>query len=182
MEKELEEIKKSLLNEYWTENFHEGLKEIGNKKAKIIVESMNSNDIYKKVNFKRSQQDYIADYLEYLWEISENSFWKHVEILFQDDKELLISDNMFYHKKLCNERIPVNILQKVVDYIRYYQREDNDRFDYEFDILADIIIMQVKNYQRLDEINNIISSYPIDVQRDMNKKITQILALETTFI
>ncbi len=182
MEKELEKIKENLLNEYWTENFHEGLKELGDEKAKVIVESMNSQDIYGKVNFKSRQQDYIADYLKYLWDISENSFWKHIEMLFQDDEELLMSDNMFYHEKLCNEKIPPNILQEVVNYIRYYNSDDVDRYEYEYELLTDIILMQVRNYQRLDEINNIISSYPVDVQRDMNKKITQILASETTFL
>lgn len=176
MKSYLKKLKEELLSEYWTENLHYGLKEIEDIEAKEIVESMSYTDIHRKVNVKTHQQDYIADYLEYLWDISESSFWKHVEILFQDDEELLWSDNMFYFKKLCNEYIPSNILKEVILYIKDHKNNSQD-----IELLTDIIIHQVNNYQRLNEINNIISSFPENEINVMKRTITSILSSSTTY-
>ena len=108
--KELEEKRKELMQPGWTEDLHYGLKELTTDDAKNIVESMTEDEIWRKVNNRRFQEDYIADYLEYLWGISENSFWKHIEKTLDIDQDLLWSDNMFHFEKLCQERIPDNIL------------------------------------------------------------------------
>lgn len=176
MTNSLKSLKEKLLNESWTENFHLSLGELADKDAKEIVDSMDAREIYRKVNIKTHQEDYIADYLEYLWDISENSFWKHIEILLQDDEELLWSDNMFYFEKLCNENIPSNILEAIIFYIKDHKENVQD-----IELLSDIIIHQVKKYKRLNEINNIISSLPKNKMDEMKRTITTILASSTTY-
>ncbi len=79
-EKEINKIMRTLMGPDWTENLHEELKVLQPEDSKKIVESMTDSEIFQKVNARRFQEDYIADYLEYLWEISETAFWKHVNI------------------------------------------------------------------------------------------------------
>ena len=169
--KELEEIKTNLINKHWTEELHLGLQEIDEDDAKKIVESMNDEEINYKVNFRTYQEDYIADYLEYLWDISEISFWKHVKATFNEDVGLLWSDNMFYFEKLCNYRIPISVLGVVVEYIG--SCDDKEKQDLE--LLGCIIKSQVENFKRLQEIQNIMSTFPIENRHIANRRITQMI-------
>lgn len=169
--KELEELKTDLINKHWTEELHLGLQEIDEDDAKKIVESMDEEDINYKVNFRTHQQDYIADYLEYLWEISETSFWKHVKATFNEEVGLLWSDNMFYFEKLCSYKIPSSMLSVVVEYIG--SCDDKEKHDLE--LLGCIIKSQVENFKRLQEIHNIISSFPVKNRYVANSRITEMI-------
>jgi hypothetical protein len=93
-DKELSETKKELMKPDWTENFHNALEELQPADAKKIVESMTDVEIYSKVNNRKFQEDYIADYLEYLWDISESSFWKHLKTTLDVHHHLLWSDKI----------------------------------------------------------------------------------------
>jgi len=115
-DKELNDIKKELMKPDWTENLHHALEELQPEDAKKIVESMTDNEIYRKVNNRRFQEDYIADYLAYLWDISESSFWKHVKTTLDVNQDLLWSENMFHFEKLCSENIPNDVLVAVIKY------------------------------------------------------------------
>jgi hypothetical protein len=162
----LEKIKTDLLNDHWTETLHYGLKELSKGNAKAIVESFDKDDINRKVNSRKFQEDYIADYLEFLWGISEDSFWNHISEMFTHEIELLWSDNMFYYEILCNEKIPTNIFQIIVTYIGYCNEKDQD-----FELLTDIIKSQIDNFKRQNEINNIISSFPKNIQYIIKRKV-----------
>jgi len=67
--KELKILKKELLEAPWTEDVHEGLKKLKPVDSKKIIESLDKTEIYSLVNVRHCQEDYIADYIEYLWDI-----------------------------------------------------------------------------------------------------------------
>lgn len=169
--KEREELKHDLINRHWTEELHLGLQEIDEEDAIKIVESMNEEEIIYKVNSRRFQQDYIADYLEYLWEISEKSFWKHVKETFNENVGLLWSDNMFYFERLCYENIPSSILSVVVEYIGCCADEEKQ----DLELLGCIIKSQAEDFNRLAEIKNTISSFPVKNGKIANRRITEMI-------
>lgn len=76
--KKLSEKKQELMKPDWTENLHHELQELPLQEAKWIVENMTDSEIFSKVNNRRFQEDYIADYIEYLWTISPIAYWKHI--------------------------------------------------------------------------------------------------------
>ena len=101
---------------HWTEEYHDTLKDMNPNDAIKDVESMSDHDVLYRVNMRKFQQDYIADYLEYLWELSPKDFWRHIEIMFSDETEFLLSDNMNFVCILCNEVAPVSVINSVVKY------------------------------------------------------------------
>ncbi|BAK73251.1 hypothetical protein [Arcobacter sp. L] len=174
MRNELEKIKENLMSFFWTEDLHYGLEELDDEDVKEIVESMNDDEIALKVNRKRHQQDYIADYLKYLWNISEIAFWRHIDMLFYDNDEFLSSDNMFFYEQLCQEKIPSKTLALAIDYLRNFETMNS----YEYGNLSEIIKNQVENYQRLDEVKLIVSTYTGHDLNFMKLKLTEILDTE----
>ena len=62
--KKLSEKKQELMKPDWTENLHHELQELPLQEAKWIVENMTDSEIFSKVNNRRFQEDYIADYIE----------------------------------------------------------------------------------------------------------------------
>jgi len=157
--KELENIKADLLSNHWTEEFQEGLEELDQGDAKKIVESMTEEEIDRKVNTRNYQEAYISDYLEYIWELSETSFWKQVEATFNEDK-LLFSDNDFYLEKICREKIPESLMSVIIQYMAFCDEDDST----DLDLLSDMINSQIKNFNRLEEIKINISYLPEDKQ------------------
>lgn len=169
--KEREELKHDLINRHWTEELHLGLQEIDEEDAIKIVESMTEEEINYKVNLRRFQQDYIADYLEFLWEISETSFWEHVKATFNENVGLLWSDNMFYFEKLCYENIHSSMLMVVVEYIGNCADEEKQ----DLELLGCIIKSQVEGFNRLAEIKNIISSLPGKNAQIAKRRVTELI-------
>lgn len=99
--KKLSEKKQELMKPDWTENLHHELQELPLQEAKWIVENMTDSEIFSKVNNRRFQEDYIADYIEYLWTISPIAYWKHIIASLSPNIGALWSDNMSHFRKKC---------------------------------------------------------------------------------
>lgn len=164
---ELTKIKNKLMSSNWTEDLHYGLKKLSPEESKSIVESMSDSEIKQKVNNRRFQNDYIADYIEYIWNISEKSFWKHVKCTFDMNAGVLWSDNMFYFEQLCSIEIPNDVLFKVVDFA--IKCENSNKYDY--NLICCILKAQVNDFKRIDEINNYISILDQKIQKSAKSKI-----------
>ncbi|MGR3179020.1 MAG: hypothetical protein ACUZ8E_13285 [Candidatus Anammoxibacter sp.] len=175
---EIERQKAELIKEYWTEDFHYGLKELDHEVAKKIVESMNHLEISRKINVRRSQEDYIADYLGYLWEISEASFWKHVIISLNIEVGLLWSDNMLYFNKLCNERIPNDVLIAVLNFAVGCKGNCGD----DIGVIGCVIKAQVERFGRLSEIKNYVSQLKKELQDAANTKINEMINKKCNYL
>lgn len=176
-DKELNEKKKELMKPDWTENLHHALEELQPSDAKKIVESMTDEEIYSKVNNRRFQEDYIADYLEYLWDISESSFWKHVKTTLDVQQHLLWSDNMFHFKMLCSENIPNDVLAAVINYA--VECPENQKQNLE--TIGCVIKAQAKDFGRMDEIKKHISLLDKNKQVLADARITEMVKCECNY-
>ena len=114
--KKLSEKKQELMKPDWTENLHHELQELPLQEAKWIVENMTDSEIFSKVNNRRFQEDYIADYIEYLWTISPIAYWKHIIASLSPNIGALWSDNMSHFRKMCTIKIPVDVLHAVLSF------------------------------------------------------------------
>jgi len=152
---EVEKRKNELLKPYWTEDLHHSLEKLPPKDAKKIVESMDDSEIYIKVNLRKHQEDYIADYIEYLWDISEDAYWKHIKISLDVEIGLLWSDNMSHFERMCNYEIPHDVLIKIID----FAIDDKSQSKQDFDAIGCVIKAQVERFARKAEIDEYISTF-----------------------
>lgn len=162
----------STANEYdWTEGYHLSLEEMNECDAIQDVESMSNDEINYKVNMRKYQEDYIADYLEYLWEISPKAFWKHILVMFSDETDVLISDNMKFASILCNELAPKEVIDVIVKYtINADVQGITDTIGK--DVLSEIIQEQNKLCEHGIDLCRI---YGKDVSEDLNEKFSEVL-------
>ncbi len=165
--KELIKKKNQLLNEDWTEDLHHGLQKLEPECAKQIVESMDDSEIYSKINIRHCQEDYIADYLDYLWEISKLAYWKNVIISLDVEVGILWSDNMSYFERLCNNIIPDDVLKAVFDFAIDSEKDSHQ----DLDAIGCVIKAQVEKFGRMDIIKKYISDLNNDVQDFANKRV-----------
>ncbi len=156
----------------WTEQYHLSLEEMNESEAIKDVESMNEDEILYKVNMRKYQQSYISDYLEYLWEISPKAFWAHINVMFSDETELLISDNMTFASILCNEMAPKESLKAIVKYaINANELDSLDSLS--LDILSEIIQEQDKFLDQGIDLYEIYNGNIDEVSQGIFKKLLQ---------
>ena len=168
-DKELEKKKKELMKPDWTENLHHALEELQTEDAKKIVESMTDREIYQKVNIRRHQEDYIADYLEYLWEISETAYWRHLKSTLDVTVGILWGADMPHFRKLCTCEIPDDVWQAVLE----FAIDCDDKQDIE--AIGCVMKAQAEKFGRLKDIKNYISRFDEEIKDSANKKIQEML-------
>lgn len=178
-DKEIEKRKTELMKPGWTEDLHHSLEELQPEVAKTIVESMTDNEIYRKVNNRQFQEDYIADYLEYLWEISETAYWKHVKNTLDLEHGILWGDHMSHFEKMCQNKIPDDVLKAVLDFALSVEVKDNYKQD--FEAIGCVVKAQVENFKRLDEIKKYISSLEKAEQILANVRIKEMIKCDCNY-
>jgi len=173
----ISQMKQDFMEPYWTESSHLKLQEFSDSDAKEIVESMESCEIFSKVNYRRHQQDYIADYIEYLWEISEDAYWNHVISSLNADSAigLLWSDNMSHIEKMCEVELPDRVLQAVLAFIEETTSEND------LDAISNIIKVQINRFSKQEAINNHIATLLPSIGKSLSIKIDKLLALESSY-
>ena len=90
------------------------MQELPLQEAKWIVENMTDSEVFSKVNNRRFQEDYIADYIEYLWTISPIAYWKHIIMSLNPSIGVLWGGDMPHFKRMCTIKIPVDVLHAVL--------------------------------------------------------------------
>lgn len=170
-EKALEKIKKELMKPDWTENLHHALEELPKSDAKAIVESMTNRQMYQKVNIRRHQEDYISDYIEYLWEISKTAYWKHVIVSLNTEVGILWSDSMPHFEKMCKLKVPEDVLKAILDFVSQCSEENRQ----DFDAIGCVVKAQAEKFKRLDKINKYISNVEKHKQDDIKRRIEEML-------
>lgn len=166
-EKELELKKKELMKPAYTEDLHHELIDMNPNDARKIVESMTNKEIYSKVNNRRFQEDYISDYIDYLWNISKSAYWKHITISLDPEVGVLWGDDMKYFEKMCNIRIPIEVLNTILNFAMQYKKSDKQ----DLEAIGCVIKAQLDKFGRIDEIKSYISNLPIDEQELAKEKI-----------
>jgi hypothetical protein len=178
-QKKIEKLKKELMEPGWTEELHQALIELGPSNAKKIVDSMTFDEIYSKVNLRNRQQDYIAEYLDFLWEISESAYWKHLIITLDLKIGFLWADDMLHFEKLCNTKIPEDVLEAVLDFAIGVEIKEN--YTQDFEIIACVVKAQAEKFDRIDDINKYISELSNDIQESAKSKITRMINCECQY-
>ncbi|BFM45385.1 hypothetical protein CFS9_40260 [Flavobacterium sp. CFS9] len=169
--------KEELMSEHWTEDLHRSLQDFHPDVARKIVDSMDHHDIYIKVNLRHCQEDYIADYLEYLWDISEDAYWRHISISLDTEVGLLWSDNMSHLKRLCTTRIPEDILMAVILFLI-----DDERNIYQdTEAIGCILKAQAEKFDRLEEILSYIKCLNLKDESDIINQVEELIKKEFNY-
>lgn len=168
---EAEKIKNELMKEQWTEDMHASLKDFDPIVAKKIIESMSDNDIYIRVNNRMFQEDYIADYLDYLWDISEDAFWKHVIISLNIEDGVLWADHMPHFEKMCRNELPYKVLECLIDFLIQYRPEHKGQYQMDIDAVSCVFNAQVNKFGRIEDIRKYIHSLKIEDEEQVLNKI-----------
>jgi hypothetical protein len=170
MKEDISKIKNSIINEVWTENFHLSLTEFSPEVAKQIIQSMDDAEIEIKVNRRRFQQDYIADYLSYLWDISKKSYWHHIYISINEKEGLLLSDNMDHFAKMCNYKIPKKVLKKILLYYKNSRSKVDD-----IDLISCVLKAQIETFGRWKDIKEILKKIDLENSKQLKKDIKSLI-------
>ncbi len=179
MKDEIKKLKKELMKPGWTEDLHHSLEELQPEVAKTIVESMTESEIYRKVNNRQFQEDYIADYLEFLWDISENAYWRHVKSTLNLEHGILWGDHMSHFEKMCDNKIPDDVLKAVLDFAVSVEVKDNYKQD--FEAIGCVVKAQVEKFERLKEVKKYISSLSKDKQVLANSRINEMIKCDCNY-
>lgn len=161
----------------YTEELHQALEELNPNDSRKIVESMTDKEISTKVNNRRFQESYIADYIDYLWDISKPAFWKHVIISLNVNTGVLWGENMDYFGKICNNKIPSDVLNAVLNFA--VNCEDSSIQDLE--TIACAIKAQAEKFGRIDEINKYIASLNVEFQDSAKNRISEMIKCECNY-
>ncbi|WP_291286938.1 hypothetical protein [Flavobacterium sp.] len=174
---EIIKTKDELMSESWTEDLHLSLQDFHPDVARKIVDSMDLHDVYLKVNQRAFQEDYIADYLEYLWDISENAYWTHISISLDPEVGLLWSDNMSHLKRLCMTRIPADILMAVVLFLI----NDERNIYQDTEAIGFILKAQVEKFDRLEEIISYIKCLKLKNENNIIQQVEELIKKEANY-
>lgn len=170
-ENEIRDYKKKLMKEHWVEERHRQLKELSMDDAKIIVESMNEREVYLNVNVRHTQEDYIADYLEFLWKISPAAFWKHMLISLDANEGVLWGGDMPHFEKMCRQKIPNEVWDAVLKFIF----ESDGKFEQDLEAIGCVVKAQAEKYGRMLEIESFIASLSDTSQEIVSARINKML-------
>lgn len=86
----------------WTEDKHLYLESLDEEVSRIVLEAMLEEERDVIMNHRKSQQDYIGDYLEFVWERSEKAYWDHIESMFSDDGDGLLLYDLNEHLEIMS--------------------------------------------------------------------------------
>lgn len=170
-DKEIKSKKKELMKERWTEDMHHSLKDFEPEIAKKIIDSMTDSDIYIRVNQRTFQEDYIADYLRFLWDISEEGFWKHIIISLDPEIGILWGDHMPHFEKMCSNKLPDEVLKKIISFLIHYKSEFKNQYEMDIDAIGCVFKAQINDFNRLNEIKEHIASLNIENKDEVIQKI-----------
>jgi hypothetical protein len=173
---ELEKKKKELMAPGWTEDLQHELEELSIPDAKKIVESMTDSEIYRKVNNRRMQEDYIADYLEYLWEISTSAYWRQLMSTLDVNVGVLWGGDMPHFWKMCHHRIPPEVFNAILNFAAADETKKVTKQD--FDAIGCVVRAQVKEFGRLEEVKTFIASLREDLREKIEERILGMIDCE----
>jgi len=166
---ELKQLQTKINQEYDVECIQRELEEIDRDTARQIIVSMDDQKVYKNVNMRKFQSDYICDYLGFLWDISKKDFWRHVKASFELSEGLLWGDNMIHCQKMIEGGIPEDVWVSLV-YFALNVEEERD-----IDALGCVLKVQINKFRKQQEIIDLIQCLPESSQAAAKKRIKYML-------
>jgi hypothetical protein len=177
MNEKLQKIKDELMQPGWTEDLHKSLENMPKGEAKQIVESMNDLEINRKVNNRNKQEDYIADYLGFLWEISETAFWRHVKMTLSVKHGMLWADHWPHIDKMRSMQIPDEIFYTVMDFAINCDEKRKD----DINLIGCIVKAQADRFGRKKDIEKVLAELPEDKRQKSLSRIQLMLDKECNY-
>ena len=170
--------KEELLSEHLIENMQKSLEEMPKEVAKQIINSMTEEEIYIRVNKRLMQEDYISDYIIFLWDVSREAFWKHVSATFDVKEGLLWGGDMPHVRKICKNEIPDFVLNNIIEFWVNYKSDFLAEYEQNTEGLACILKAQCIRFNKKEEIlqylenkyPHILDSYKIKLEYFINQK------------
>ncbi|SOY39770.1 conserved hypothetical protein [Cupriavidus taiwanensis] len=107
----------SIENVDWTEEAHEYLMTLEEETARRVMEGLNDAQIHKLVNFRQFQQNYISDYLQYVWKSSAEAFWQHIARTFISEEGMLMCELEEIDEMLTSIDMPTGVWATLLRYI-----------------------------------------------------------------
>ena len=103
----------------WTEDKHDYLESLPDELAAQIVGKISEDTMRSIMTFRHRQQDYIGDYLEYLWNLdgSEPAYWDHITAMFESEEGLLIADTTEHMHVMESYEMPIETWNAMLDSI-----------------------------------------------------------------
>ena len=112
----------------WTEQRHHFLEMLSPEVAKELLRMLDTDDLEVIVNYRQFQQDYIGDYLAYLCDLDEDSYWEHLGKTFESPEGLLIYDDDAHIQNMCSMDMPIKVwIQLLNSLLVAYGIELNNR-------------------------------------------------------
>jgi len=102
---------------YWTEERHYYLKDLPSNLAREVLKLVSSSDLQRIVNWRRHQEDYIGDYLQYLSGVDEDAFWNHLAATFCGEDGLLMYDNLHHIEMMTSRDMPLYVWDSLLSAI-----------------------------------------------------------------
>lgn len=127
--------------------------------AAKILESLLPEQMEIIVNYRFRQQDYIGDYLMYVWNLSPQAFWCHIAQTFKSEEGMLVYDSHDVQHILLSLDMPLDVWITLLDFIpTVYQRVLMDQPEtqgetveqlsvckYELDLLIELLSFQLND-------------------------------------
>ena len=167
MNERLAKIKKELMNPDWTEELHHALEKMPVDQANQIIDTMSDQEVWSKVNNRRFQEDYIASYLEFLWEINPKAFWRQIKVTFDNVSGLLWGNDMLHFEILCENEIPEDVFFKILDFALSIE----DATDQDYNAIGCVIAAQAKQFGGQKMIKRYLQQVPAERKTQSAERI-----------
>ncbi len=102
---------------HWTEERHYFLKGLSADMAREVLSLVSSSDLQIIVNWRRHQEDYIGDYLEYLSSVDKDAYWDHLSATFGGEDGLLMYDNLHHVEMMTSRSMPMHVWDSMLSAI-----------------------------------------------------------------
>ena len=167
MDEELKKTKERLMKPDFTESLHHELIEMPPQKANQVIDAMTDREVEAKVNNRRFQEDYIMDYLMFLWSINKPAFWRQLKATFRPGLEVLWGDDMLHFEVMCTNKIPKDVFNSILELA--ISIGDPSHQDYK--AIGCVISAQVRKFNGGHLIEKFIRSR-IAGNRDVSRQLT----------
>lgn len=166
----LESLRKQIKSERSIETIHHKIMDLPREEAVELVDLFTNNRVFRNVNVRGQQEDYIAEYLYYLWKISPASFWRHIKSLLNPARDLLWGSDMDYMVIMARNRMPDDVWKKVIEFATQSNIWEQDK-----DAMASLLQAQCKRFNRREELDKIINSYPKTRKQAAKERIDELM-------
>jgi len=134
---------RNIMAEDWTEDAHKYLGKLPGEMVIKVLAALRPEQKDQLVNFRSRQNDYIGDYLEFVWRRNQSAFWSHIEQTFMSNEGMLMYDLQNVHTILASKDMPLSTWLTLLRFIP--------------EVYGDILTRQLPNH-----VESSVAAYQIE--------------------